>query len=278
MEKIQEETRLKSKYLWAIFVIWLLYAGGFSSAYMESNNYGKIAFVSDRPKSRICVMDADGNNTISLTDDLFNDEDPCWSPDGERIAFTSDRDGNDEIYIMQTNGSNVVRLTSNSSSDWNPAWSPDGTKIAFVRGRYGDEEIYVMNADGTGQENLTNSPHGDYGPCWSPDSSKIAFISGRDGRTSLYVMNSDGSNVKKLATDVFGLSPAWSPNGKEIIFGAKQDNRSGIFAINLDGTAMRRCMDVPSNFVRFALSPQGTRIAYSAGEDEISFCSLNADR
>jgi Tol biopolymer transport system component len=77
-----------------------------------------------------------------------------------RIAFSSNRDGNTQIYVMDADGSNQTRLTSNSDIDWAPAWSPDGSKIAFTStpGRDGKWEIYVMDADGSNQTRLTGHP------------------------------------------------------------------------------------------------------------------------
>ncbi len=83
-------------------------------------------------------------------EDVFS----AWSPDGTKIAFTSDRDGNFEIYVMNADGRNPTRLTSDPATDNFPAWSPDGTKIAFDSRRDGNFEIYVMNADGTNPTRL----------------------------------------------------------------------------------------------------------------------------
>ena len=77
-----------------------------------------------------------------------DDGSPAWSPDGQKIMFSSKRDGNSEIYTMDTDGKNQHRLTDNSALDTSPAWSPDGQKIAFVSDRDGNCEIYVMDADG----------------------------------------------------------------------------------------------------------------------------------
>jgi len=85
-----------------------------------------------------------------------------------KIAFRSDRDGNQEIYVMGTDGSNPVRLTNNVASDAFPAWSPDGSKIVFVSTRDGNEEIYVMDADGSNPVRLTNNTAQDRHPVWSP--------------------------------------------------------------------------------------------------------------
>ena len=89
-------------------------------------------------------------------------------PDGERIAFFSDRDGNFEIYVMNADGTGVSRLTDEPGADALPAWSPDGERIVFVSDRSGNEEIFVMNADGTAVEQLTDDPADDVEPAWSP--------------------------------------------------------------------------------------------------------------
>ncbi|GAI97950.1 unnamed protein product, partial [marine sediment metagenome] len=85
-----------------------------------------------------------------------------------KIAFTSDRDGNYEIYLLNIDGSEQVRLTNNPAGDGNSSFSPDGTKIAFTSDRDGNGEIYIMNVDGSEQTNLTNNPAGDGNPYGNP--------------------------------------------------------------------------------------------------------------
>ena len=100
-----------------------------------------------------------------------------------QIAFTSERDGNREIYVMDADGGNQRRLTNSRLVDWDPAWSPDGRHIAFTangrRGdwgaRGGDLEIYVMDADETNQRKFTNNLRQDTDPTWAPDGKRIAY-------------------------------------------------------------------------------------------------------
>ncbi len=93
---------------------------------------------------------------------------PSWSPDGRKIVFVSERDGNFEVYVMNADGSGQRNLTRHPGHDSAPAWSPDGRKIAFTTKRDGNFEVYVMNADGSGQQNLTRNPAPDRSPSGRP--------------------------------------------------------------------------------------------------------------
>lgn len=110
-----------------------------------------------------------GGGAQSMNDDgLALGEFPAWSPDGTRIAFHSDRDGNMDVYVMSADRPELARLTDSDAIDMFPAWSPDGTKIVFHSFRDGNVEIYVMNADGTGLTRLTDNGAEDLCPAWWP--------------------------------------------------------------------------------------------------------------
>ena len=114
-------------------------------------------------------MDADGGNRERLTENHSNEWDPVWSPDGRRIAFSSDKNGEFEkfaIYVMGAGGGNEQRLTNHRVFDSSPSWSPNGERIVFRSDRDGNSEVYVMDADGSNLQNLSRTPHSDGSPAW----------------------------------------------------------------------------------------------------------------
>ena len=122
------------------------------------------------------------------------------SPDGQRVVFTSERDGNRNIYIMNTDGTDQTQLTSHPAHDEEPVFSPDGLSIIFTSHRDGNKEIYIMNDQGNNMANLSNHPADDWNPRYYPDNQKIVFQSLRDGATNweIYMMRLDGSGKTNL--------------------------------------------------------------------------------
>ena len=228
----------------------------------------KIAFSSTRDgDSEIYVMESDGSNQVRLTIDPARDYDPSWSPDGERIAFVSNRErGVEQIYVMDSDGGNSMRLTDDSTHQ-EPAWSPNGGKIAYVRNR-GGRQIWIMDADGGNQTQLTevgNNRH----LAWSPDGTRIAFVSTRDRALGLYVMEENGSNTVRLAPDMnITSNPTWSPDGQWIAYDESLGVwPSQIYVVESDGGGQpERLTDNLPTKSSPAWSPDGDTIAFAAKE------------
>jgi len=186
------------------------------------------------------VINTDGTGVQRLAPDTTNDIQPAWSPDGTKIAFSTDRDAGDyEVYVMHADGTNPVRLTNSPGEDGQPAWSPDGSKLAFATTRDAPTdslhpEIYVMSAlDGSGPANLTRNAAADIEPAWSPDGTKIAFASDRSGQFEIWVMNANGTNPVRLTNSAAPAEfPAWSPDGTKIAY----DSDGHIWIMYADGS------------------------------------------
>ncbi len=145
-------------------------AGGFPGDWFPDGS--RILFRGSQGSIRatqICSVAADGSDIqIVLSEEGVTSEFPTISPDGQRIALTSDRGGNREIYTMNIDGSGLRAVTDHSALDQYPVWSPDGQWIAFHSDRDGDLEIYIVRPDGSDLRQLTNNTVPDMNPSWSP--------------------------------------------------------------------------------------------------------------
>ena len=201
-------------------------------------------------------MDANGKNVRQLTVNRGLDRVPAWSPDGRQIAFTSDRDDDDDIYVMDTDGTNVRRLTNLPGSDWSPAWSPNGAQIAFTSDRDGDNDIYIMDADGGNVRQLTNHPGDDLEPAWSPDGTRIAFGSNRDGALNIYIVDEDGTTIRQLTDEPgWDVLPTWSPDGRQLAFTSDRNGDVDIYVMDADGKNVRQLTNVSGFDYEPAWSP-----------------------
>ena len=208
-------------------------------------------------------------------------------PFSGQIAFSSDIDGDSEIYLMNVDGTSLMQLTENEGVDYLPNWSPDGRKLAFVSDRTGETEIYVMALDGSGLIVQLADGSGYYGnPIWSPDGQKIAFDSWSDGDSEIFVMDPDGTNLVQLTDNDFLESVySWSPDSQKLAFSRSPKSIFNpdsdifvspdfeIFVMNADGGNAIQLTDNDTNDLFPAWSPDGGTIAFTS----VSWVKIGTD-
>jgi serine/threonine-protein kinase len=149
------------------------------------------------------------------------------SPDGEWLAFDSNRRGNFDIYRLRLPDGQPEQLTDDPTDDFIPSWSPDGEEIAFYSFRHGTRDLFVMRADGSSEVRLTSDSAQDRYPDWSPDGNSLAFYSDRSGIQAPWVISrvdreSAWGEPRQLADQ--GYHPRWSPDGRRIAYNNRVGN------------------------------------------------------
>lgn len=207
-----------------------------------------------------------------------------------KILFTSNKDGNYNLYKINPDGSGLEQITNTPWDEYSSDWSPDGTKIVYQssEGSDPDNQIYlnnlfIINKDGTNKIKLTFEGTYNGIPRWSPSGTKIVFISNRDGNAEIYTMNSDGTNQNRLTNNSgYDSSPTWSPDEKYIAFSSDIDdiNRE-IYLINVNSLNIQRLTN--NNYYDDSpkWSPDGSKIAFisnrESDDNDIYIMDINGE-
>jgi Tol biopolymer transport system component len=200
------------------------------------------------PEYDLWATDPDGGNPVRLTDTPGYDAEATISPTGDRMVFTSVRDGDLELYSANLDGTDVVRLTNRIGYDGGAFFSPDGSKIVW-RAHYPEDpgeiadyqrlldqglirpsalEVYVMDADGSNVRQVTNNGAANFGPFWHPDGERIIWSSNLNdpsGREfDLFMINEDGTGQVQIThTGDFDGFPMFSHDGRYLVWGSNRN-------------------------------------------------------
>jgi TolB protein len=215
------------------------------------------------------------------TESLSTSPPPTDAPEpaSPMIAFTSERDGDYDIYVMNADGGDLQQLTDNPGTDGYAAYSPDGTRIAYYAyTNLVTWSIYIMDADGGNPQRLTETEGvWDAAPAWSPDGGQIAFSREYDGGQEIIMMNPDGSDQRRIGM-FNGGSPDWSPEGTQIVFTLEGPSDSDIYVMDLEGDQIQQLTDNDAQDWWPAWSPDGTQIAFMSDRDgDFEIFVMNAD-
>jgi TolB protein len=197
----------------------------------------------------IFVADLNGKNVKQITKKKGYDAEPTISPKGDKVVFTSTRNGDLDLYVMDINGKNVKQITTDLGYDGGAWFSPDGKKIVWRASRPKTEEeikeykdllaqgmvaptnmeVFIADADGKNVQQVTNLGKANWAPNWMPDGKRIIFASNHEYERgfpfNMYIINIDGTGLKKISHDGgFDAFPMFSPDGKRILFSSNRNN------------------------------------------------------
>ncbi len=212
--------------------------------------------------TEIFLVDPTTGDANNLTrSPASEDRYPCWSPDGRRFAFTSDRDGTSNLFVADIDGKNVRRLTALKppAVAYMPSWV--GDRIVFGL-HDASAEIASVKPDG-GELRILGAGHD---PVLSPDGERIAFTGEAYGGVTVFVMDGDGSRrrqVVKEANDWGAVFPDWSPDSKSLVYAFKVGEGLELFTVAADGeTSPRQLTHLGGVSTPAAWSPDGAWISF----------------
>jgi|GEM_PF-4735444 len=234
---------------------------------------------------------------VHLTNNSYDQKDPHYSPDGTKIVYSSEEDGDDkfDIWVMDADGTNHIQLTNQQYDQTNPIWSPDGQRIAYGSAEDGEQpdDLWIMNSDGSNHIQLAasqsdyNVENSDIAPhSFSPDGSLIAYTQKNDpnggGYTfyhNIFTIKTDGSGGRSQLTDLGcpcsagnvngARQPAFSPDGTKIVYSSTEDEGSkyDLWSMDSGGSNHIQLTFDGAQQIQPMFNPQGNRVVYASKQD-----------
>lgn len=245
---------------------------------------GKIAFVSfrdefeGRPNREIYLIGSDGSGPINLTRNSCADDEPDWAPDGSKIVWESDRDGDFEVWVMDADGGNPAQLTT--SGGLAPRWSSGGDSIVYSKGA----ALVVMNADGSDQRVILDPTRDEDDPCssggfpggWSPEDDRVIYYAtvpdaGSElGLGVICTVNVESGELEEVVRQdgVLNVEPVWSPDGGLIAYRSIREGNSDVYVMDLATGTETKITDFEGLDTEPDWSPDGEWIVFGTNRDD----------
>ncbi len=186
------------------------------------------------------VVDFDGEGLLRLTANRELNLCPSWSPDGSEIAFTSYRNGQQELFSLNTTNGKVRSIIGLEGLNYGADWHPDGTELVVSLSQSGNAEIYRISPQGSIIKRLTVSKAIEISPSWAPGGRDLVFTSDRTGTPQLYIIDSEGAGRRRLTFEGrYNDSAVWSPNGDQIVYATRVGNYTQIVVMKSTGENRR---------------------------------------
>jgi TolB protein len=181
---------------------------------------------------------------------------PAWSGDGSKLAFSSSRSGDPEIWVADASGANLRRLTTFKGPDVSPTWNPrTNSQLAWVSGRTGLPQIYTMDQDGTNVQRMTDGGYA-ISPSWAPNGQFLTYSwnrkygPGDPGGQDIYVMDIASKRWLQVTHESGSNDfPSWAPDGRHIVFERAMGKRTEIWSMLADGTEQHQLTHSGNNFM-----------------------------
>lgn len=185
-----------------------------------------------------------------------SNQSPAWSGDGTKVAFSSSRTGDPEIWVADASGGNPRRITYFKGPDVSPTWNPrSNAQLAWVSGRTGLPQIYIMDQDGANIQRLTDGGYA-VSPSWASNGQFLTFSwnrkygPGAPGGQDIYLMDIATKRWLQLTHDAGSNDfPSWSPDGRHIVFERKVGGHTQIWSMLSDGTEQHQLTQSGNNFM-----------------------------
>ena len=223
------------------------------------------------------MYDLERDTKTRVTVDAASEQDPIWTPDGERIVFGSDRAGTNDLFSRSADGSGELEpvLTSDVNT-FAHSFSPDGKNLAFYQRQGGNRDIWVLDLEENKPEPFIVSEFNERSPSFSPDGRFIAYDSDASGQDEIYVQPYPGPGTRTVISTEGGYGPVWSRDGKELFY----RNGDRMMAVTVE-TEPRFSASMPKMvfqgaFLSNVLPGSGSR-TYDVSADGQRFLMLETD-